>query len=144
MSLWPTYNSTTTTNKAVDVKEAMRHAIRQLKLTPPAPVPSHLLIDPDTHRDLVRAFTDYTGGGRNVIDGDPFLCRIYGMAVVSRSIGRKWVPPTDRYVEYEESDHGWLRRMGFGRYAEFRYALFSNLRETWDASFTMREAGIWE
>lgn len=139
MSLWPTYNLTSTPNKAVDVKEAMRSVLRQLKLKPPSPPPSHLFIDPDTHRDLERAFSELDFG----LEGS-VIVRIYGMAVVSRSIGRKWVPPTDRYVEYEESDHDWLRRMGFGRYAEIRYALFSNLRETWDASFTMREAGIWE
>lgn len=31
---------------------------------------------------------------------------------------RVWIPPTDPFIEYEESDHDWLKKLGFGIYEE--------------------------
>jgi hypothetical protein len=142
MSLWPTYNTTTSTKSAVDVKQAIHRALHEIKLNRPKPGPTHLYVDPDTYRDIIRAF-------KSAMEADVGLVAssigfIHGMAIRVQSIGRKWVPPTDRFVEYDESDHDWLRRMGFGRVVEIRYAILTNMRESWDASFEMREAGIWE
>lgn len=40
-----------------------------------------------------------------------------------------WVPPPNTpFVEYEESDHGWLKKLGFGSYEEreVRWAINTN------------------
>jgi hypothetical protein len=41
---------------------------------------------------------------------------IFSEAVPERNIRKIWHPPEDRFVEYEESDYGWLERLGMGYY----------------------------
>lgn len=39
---------------------------------------------------------------------------------------RVWVPPTDPFIEFEESDHPWLKKLGFGSYEERPVVYFIN------------------
>lgn len=42
----------------------------------------------------------------------------------------EWVPPVDPFVEFEKSDYGWAKKLGFGSYVkcEVRYFIdWSNL-----------------
>lgn len=40
-----------------------------------------------------------------------------------------WIPPTDPFVVYDESDHGWLKKLGFGTYEMRPVRYLINMRE---------------
>lgn len=82
---------------------------RLLKLVREFPKPPRqeiILVDPLTFEQL-REISEAKDLGMIPLN-------MIGSKLKEFDFGDRFVPPYDRFVEYEESDHGWLERLGFG------------------------------